>query len=218
MKDINTVFLYIVLTSVIFYILSQFSLNSLVIFVIIIIMIYFFEQKDVPDKLKNIIEDTEGSPVESTNYRVDKNSRDFKYLQKDDTLLEIVRDMRFVKRYDRPRYTDMINTMNIFMQTYMFMMADRWDIEHFLPLMKDLYIDVLEIMYSFYMVVPTKMRHVFGFHPLERLKSSIERFRDHGKELLDIVRFYGKDKYNLVHLIDIDVEPSNSRESNLMLP
>lgn len=170
------------------------------------------------DKLKNIMEDTEDSPIESTNYKVDKNSKDFKYLKKDDILLEIVKDMRFTKRYDKPRYVDMINIMNRFKQTYMFMMADRWDIEHFLPIMKDLYIDILEIMYSFYMIIPTKMKHVFGFNPLDKLKKSIDKFRNYGKELLDIVRIYGKDKYKLVHLIDIDIEPSNSRENNLMLP
>ena len=218
----NQIVYYIVVSAILFFILNGLSQNTLLVIVIIVIVIIYLynidNNKGNKDKrgidLNNIFEDTKGHPLETTNYIIEKNTKDFKYLIKDDDLMNIVKMMRFTKRYDKARYSDLLNQLNTYMKYYIFMLKDRYDIPHFLPLMHDMYMTIIENMYSFYLVLPTKMAHVYGFKPLDRLHECITTFRKRGKIMIDTVKKHGK---NNVHLLDTDIEPYNSRD-NLMLP
>lgn len=224
----NKIVFYVVISAILFYLLNGLSESTLIsVIVILIIVLYMIDKWEIKDSkglnsidyasdkiLENMIEDSKGHPVETTNYIIEKNSRDFKYLVKDNVLMDIVKKMRFVKRYEKARYNDLLNELNIYMKYYIFMLRDRYDIVHFLPLMHDMYLKVIETIYSFYLVLPVKMKHVFGFKPLDRLEECIRMFREHGKKMIDIVKRHGRSN---VHMLDTDIEPYNSRD-NLMLP
>lgn len=206
----------IVLVSILFYILSRLTTNvllTILILVILVIVFYIYKENKVDKVSDSIKEDTKNQPLETTEYLIEKNSKDFKYLRKDDKLLEIAKNMRFTKRYDGARYSDLLNQLDTYMKYYIFMIKDRYDISHFLPILHDMYIKILENMYSFYLVLPSKMKHVFGFQPLDRLHKCINEFRKYGKEKLNIIKKYS----NSVYIQDTDLEPYNSR-NNLMLP
>jgi hypothetical protein len=224
----NKIVFYVVVSAILFYLLNGLSESTLISVIVVLIIVLYMVDKvdmyggkrldsidDVNDRiLKNMKEDSKEHPLETTNYIIEKNTRDFKYLVKDDMLMDIVRKMRFVKRYEKARYNDLLNELNIYMKYYMFMLRDRYDIVHFLPLMHDMYLRVIETMYSFYLVLPVKMKHVFGFKPLDRLEECIGMFREHGKKMIDVVKRHGKSN---VHMLDTEIEPYNSRD-NLMLP
>tara|TARA_Y100000389_G_C17471000_1_gene530846 strand:+ start:898 stop:1539 length:642 start_codon:yes stop_codon:yes gene_type:complete len=160
----------------------------------------------------NIEKDTKILPKTSNNYKIEHNKTILKYLDKEPELKQIIENIRFIKRYDPVRYADLLNLGNSFNKTYIFMMSDRWDIKHFLPILKDLRKDILENLYSIYIIIPKKTKHTFGFEPYKELEKTIENFNNYSKKKLEIVKRYGIDYKGIKNMIETRIDGYNERE------
>ena len=214
----NKFILFILIIFIISILLKIKNTNTLLVTIIIIIIFIFYYHNntntDSDTDIKNIEKDTEIISKTTNNYRVKENKKDLKYLNKE--LLTIIQNIRFVKRYDKSRYIDLLNLANVFQKTYIFIMSDRWDIVQYLPILKDLRKDILELLYSIYIIIPVKTKNTFGFEPYKKLDETIENFNQYSIQKLEIVKKYGSDYKGIVHMLETRIDSYNEREKFLL--
>jgi hypothetical protein len=157
----------------------------------------------------------ESLPKTTNNYRIEENKYFLKYLEKDIELCNIANILQFTKRYDISRYAELLNIMNTFKKTYIYIMGDRWDLNHFLPLLIDLKKDILEIMYSMYIIIPKKSKNFFGIELYKELEKSIDLFTIYVNKKLEIIKKYGKKQKKII-VIDTKIMPYNYSGNNIL--
>lgn len=142
------------------------------------------------------------------------------YIQKIDKknynsiFLQIQDDMKYSKRYDIDKYDTLILKLNKFMKIYIYILGERWNVEVYMPNLIELRLEILEILYSMYMILPKDMKNVFGFNPLDRLKNNIDLFHNTSLNMINTCENFGS-KYK--YLPDSRLLPANMR-NNIMLP
>ena len=184
--------------------------NTLLVIIIIVILVSFLPQYfPLSTSTDNIIKDTNIISKTSNNYKVKENKQNLKYIIKDNKeLLDIIENIRFIKRYDKARYIDLLNLANTFNKTYIYIMSDRWDLKHFLPILKDLRKDILETLYSIYIIIPVKKKN--------KLEETIEKFDKYSINKLEIVKKYGYDTKGIQNMLETRIDAFNEREKNLL--
>lgn len=125
-----------------------------------------------------------------------KNTR---YLQKNPHFIQILSDLRFLQLYDKYRYYDLVFAMDRYQKTYMYMLTRRYRIQDAIQSFYDLYDRILEIMYSYTVSTPVRMRHTYGINPYERIHINIDTFMGIGRTMTDILRNYSEIELNLPH-------------------
>ena len=130
---------------------------------------------------------------------------------------EILNELKFCSRYDKDRFIKLNEKFETFAKTYVHILGERWNIQQSISHLVDLRIEILEILYSYYVVLPTEMKNVFGFKPLEKLKENIDRFHNISYVMIKTCQNFGKHKLNVVHFEDIRLISDMSR-NNFMLP
>jgi Ca2+/Na+ antiporter len=138
------------------------------------------------------------------------------YLEKEKEFVNIIENVKFIKKYDKTRYNEILLLSDKFNKTYIFMMSDRWDIPHFLPILKDLRKEILEKLYSIYLIIPKKSKKLFGFEPYKELEKTINNFDKYSIEKIEIVKKYAYEFQNKKHLIETRIDASNEREKILL--
>ena len=71
--------------------------------------------------------------------------------------MDILFNIRFIKKFDKTRYSNMIIYMDKLMKIYIYILADRYDINIYLPIFTDTKNSIIEIFYSLIFVVPNKI-------------------------------------------------------------
>lgn len=145
----------------------------------------------------------------SSKTKTTDNIHELKSLDKNIDFLEILELIRFSKRYDKTKYDSLKDKLNEFMKIYMYILNDRWRIDRYLSTLYFMRLEILEILYSLYVVLPVRMRHVFGFKPLDRLKQVIEIFDGRSKDMIEVVKLYGRHEKGMSHVEDYTVAPYN---------
>jgi hypothetical protein len=131
--------------------------------------------------------------------------------------LQIQDDMKYTKRYDVDKYNTLILKLNKFMKVYINILGERWDVQLYLSSLIELRLEILEILYSMYMILPKDMKNVFGFNSLDRLKDNIDLFHTKSLNMIHTCENFGKMGIKHKHLPDSRLLPANMR-NNIMLP
>jgi hypothetical protein len=111
--------------------------------------------------------------------------------------MDILFNIRFIKKFDKTRYSNMIINMDKLMKIYIYILADRYDINVHLPLFNDIKNNIIEIFYSLIFVVPNKFKHIYGFDPQVEIDKSLDKFRKKVKDMITVITNYaiiGKEK------------------------
>jgi hypothetical protein len=143
--------------------------------------------------LKNDISDI--NEINTDNFVINRNNKNInnvKHLVKNNEFVNIIYNLRFIKKFDKTRYTNLIIYMNKLMKIYIYILADRYDLNVYLPIFNDIRNDVLEYFYSLIFVVPEKFKHIYGFNPQNEIDKSLNEFREKIKNMLIILTNYGK--------------------------
>lgn len=130
----------------------------------------------------------------STSYPVKKFNGKIKYLQKNAMFMDIVKDLRFVRIFDKARYGDLIMHMDKLQKVYMYILARRYSCEQHIPLFVDLRDNVTELLYSLYVVVPEALKHTYGVHPHNVIEQNINTFTAITRRMLEILKAFCKDE------------------------
>ena len=193
----------IIILAIIYYIISKNKSSILLSIIIIIIAFYYvnnyIKETDIKYKTntikkeEKIIEEVKDIVELSTdNFYIQKNNKNVKYLIKNKEFMDILFNIRFIKKFDKTRYSNMIIYMDKLMKIYIYILADRYDINTYLPIFTDIKNSIIEIIYSLIFVVPNKFKHIYGFDPQVEIDKSLSKFRTKIKDMLTVMTNYAK--------------------------
>jgi len=211
-------YIAILILAIIFFLISNQKLNILIAIIIIIIIGYFYLNKikdyDDNNKLadKNIIASIntdikERQYISNENYFLKKFSNEIKYLQKDKRLLDIILNIRFIKRYDSSKYTNIVLYIDKLYKIYIFILANRYDIKNYFNTFILLRNTIIRELYSIYIVLPVKMKYYYGFNSFDELKKSIADFIEYSRKMITILERYGYQEKEVYYLSDTKYKP-----------
>jgi len=202
-NEVMNIYMYIIILAIIYYMLNK-NKSSILLSIIIIIIVFYYinnniKENDVKNtKIRNIKEETIKNEVKdiveinSNNFYINKNDKNAKFLIKNTEFMDILFNIRFIKRFDKTRYSNMIINMDKLMKIYIYILADRYDINVHLPLFNDIKNNIIEIFYSLIFVVPNKFKHIYGFDPQVEIDNSLDKFRKKVKDMITVITNYAK--------------------------
>lgn len=199
----NHYYYIIILFAVLYAILSKRQPQILLSIIILIIIFYYYntyrtenetqfkadsskKEDKIRDEVKDVVE------LSTDNFYIHKNSKDIKYLAKNKEFMDILFNIRFIKRFDKTRYSNMIVNLDKLMKIYIYILADRYDVNTYLPIFTDIKNNVLEIFYSLIFVVPNQFKHIYGFDPQTEIDKSLSDFRNKTTQMLTVITNYAR--------------------------
>ena len=75
--------------------------------------------------------------------------------------MDIIQNIRFIKRYDSEKYTNILMYIDKFYKIYMFILADRYDIKQYFSTFITLRNTILRELYRLYVILPAKMKYYY---------------------------------------------------------
>jgi hypothetical protein len=225
---LNNYYAAILFLALIFFIISKYNSSALIAVIIIIMFYYHIDNAikqanatkknradDIVDNIDKGIDTIK--ELNTNNFNININTGNIKFLKKNKEFLDIIHNLRFVKKFDKTRYNNLIIYMNKLMKIYIYILSDRYDIYIYIPIFNDIVNDILEILYSFVFVVPDRFKHIYGFNPSEEIDKSIVDFRTKLEKMLIVLNNYGKIEKKKIYL---DIYKYNPYEKNkeLYLP
>jgi hypothetical protein len=203
-NEILSRYYYIIIILTIFYYILSKNNSSILLSIIIIIFAFYYinnyikendiinntdnniKKENIQREVKDIIE------VSNDNIYVNKNNKNTKYLIKNNEFMDILFNIRFVKKFDKTKYSNMIINMDKLMKIYIYILADRYDINTYLPIFTDIKNNIIEIFYSLIFVIPNKFKHIYGFDAQIEIDKSLEDFRSKIKYMITVITNYAK--------------------------
>lgn len=199
----NQYYYIAILFAMLFYILSKHESSVLLSIIIIIAVFYYYntyrkenevqfkadnsrKEDKIRDEVKDVVE------LATDNFYIHKNNKDIKYLVKNKEFMDILFNIRFIKRFDKTRFSNMIVNMDKLMKIYVYILADRYDANTYLPIFNDIKNNIYEIFYSLIFVVPNQFKHIYGFDPQTEIDKSLSDFRKKIKDMLTVITNYAK--------------------------
>lgn len=199
----NQYYYIVILFAILFYILSKRESPILLTIIILFAVFYYYNsyRKDneaqfkadnsrkedkIRDEVKDVVE------LATDNFYIHKNNKEIKYLLKNKEFMDILFNIRFIKRFDKTRFSNMIVNMDKLMKIYVYILADRYDVNTYLPIFNDIKNNIYEIFYSLIFVVPNQFKHIYGFDPQTEIDKSLSDFRKKIKDMLTVITNYAK--------------------------
>ena len=200
---INNYYAAIIFLALIFFIISKYN-TSILLSILIIIIIYYYIDSNIKknisdknnteakiiDKIDNDIDTIK--ELNTNNFYININNGNIKFLVKNKEFIGIIKNLRFIKKFDKTRYNNLIILMNKLMKIYIYILSDRYDVYEYIPIFNDIKNDIFEILYSLVFVVPERFKHIYGFNPTEEIEKSLSNFRIKVVTMLKILDNYGK--------------------------
>jgi hypothetical protein len=136
---LNNYYAAILFLALIFFIISKYNSSVLIALIIIIIFYYHIDNSikhanatkknradDIVDNIDKGIDTIK--ELNTNNFNININTGNIKFLKKNKEFLDIIHNMRFVKKFDKTRYNNLIIYMNKLMKIYIYILSDRYDI------------------------------------------------------------------------------------------
>jgi hypothetical protein len=111
----------------------------------------------------------------------------------------------------------MIVNLDKLMKIYIYILADRYDVNTYLPIFTDIKNNVLEIFYSLIFVVPNQFKHIYGFDPQTEIDKSLSDFRSKTKQMLTVITNYARIGQKKVY-VNNDKYMPYEKNKELVLP
>ena len=157
--------------------------------------------------------------IASPNFSVNKiTKKGYKYIEENPPLVELTHKRRIVRMYDRPRFQEIILTLNHFQRVYIYILGKRIRPAGGVPLFQDLRGRVLSLLYSCYFVVPMQMKHVYGIDSHLRIKAVILEFTALSAKMMTVLRDFVRLELKENWTFNDEVAAANERNDPLALP
>lgn len=218
---------YAIALAIVFFILSKQSSSLLITIMIIMILAYYIDIylrhqqtvennafKTSTDKLKNDVKDM--VEVSAYNVYIKENNKQLKYLVKNKNLMTILHNIRFMKKFNKAVYNKIVMYMDKLMKIYVYILADRYDTNTFLPLFSDVKNQILEQMYSYIFIIPESFKHTYGFDPHVEFDKSIADFIKKTNAMQSIIENYAKIGKKEVYINAHKYRPYENGNENIL--
>ncbi len=208
----------IFILALLFFIISNKNVSILVSIIIIIIVGYYYFKKineydeGIITNYKNKISKLNGDikdkqEILDENYEINKFPIELKYLTNDKILIELILKIRFIKIFDNAKYTKILLLFENFMKIYIFMLADRYDINNYFSTFLQLRQSIIKELYAIYVVIPMKLQHIYNVNSFETIKENINNFIKHSRKMILIIENYAYKHKGLYYLQDTKYKP-----------
>lgn len=220
----SEMYLAMLLLSLIVLLLHRLQNNSLLVIIITffigyIIYYYLYEiskqkEESITNTKKTINEDIEGRlEISDESFFNMKFPKSLKYLKESDELMLIVSNVRFVRKFNKSVYGDLLNNLNSLMKVYIYILSERYSTTQ-IKMFIDLRDNIMELMYSFILLVPSQLKHTYGFNAYDEIHKSIEDFTKHSRTMLEILDSFSKDNSDDIYIPIDNFKPYNSVQSS----
>lgn len=204
---------YIIILSLIYFIISKFDVKILISIIIILFIGYtlynYILKKEEENELKNLTDDKklqddvkDTIEISSSIFYININPNNIKYLKENDELVKIINNIRFIKKFNKSVFSEIIIFSNKLMKIYIYILSDRYDTYTYQPLFIDIRNKIIEILYSLIFLIPDKFKHIYGLDPYEEINKTTKDFIILSRNMLNIIEKYGKIEKNILYLQD----------------
>lgn len=132
-------------------------------------------KSEVEASIEERMKKNDRTATPSTSYYIKSFPvKGLKYLEENDRMLSIAKNLKFLRVFDRARYEDMLLLMDRLQKVYMYILVGRYDCKQGLNTLMDLRELLLKTLYSFYIILPMKTKHMYGLDPHKELDGSIQ--------------------------------------------
>jgi hypothetical protein len=142
-------------------------------------------------------------------FMLQKFPKKMKYIKENQEFIELIENLRFVKKYDKSRYSDILINLNLLMKIYIYILTERYDPDVFLPQFIDVRDNITDLMYSLVIIVPSVFKHTYGIKPHDEIHKSIERFMIKSREMLNVIEKFSKVYKNKQYIPETKYKPYN---------
>ena len=201
----------ILILALIFYFISDKNPSILIAIIIIIIIGYnYFNKIDI---YNSTIANNYNNKI--ATLEKDQNDQKINYLKNDKTLVEIILNVRFIKVFDNDKYSNIILKTEELMKIYIFMLGDRYDISTHFTSFLNTRNEILNELYSSYLIIPSKLKYIYNLNPYEELKKTIKNFMKYTRKMIIIIEKYAFEKKGIKYLQDTKYKPYNYSYNNI---
>jgi len=204
-NDITNNYYYsIILIAFVFFTISKYNV-SILLSMMIAIYLYVIIDNNIKSNIitnqnnkekKQEILSNEVKEVEQINtdnfYTQVNNNKNIKFLGKDKVFIDIIYNIRFIKKFNKTTYNKFIININKLMKIYIYILSNRYELNTYLPIFDDTKNNILELFYSLIFIIPKKFKHIYGFDPYEEIQRSLDDFRKKTDKMLNILINFGK--------------------------
>lgn len=204
-NDIKNNYYYsIILIAFVFFAISKYNV-SILLSMMIAIYLYVIIDNNIKSNIvnnqnnedkKQEILSNEVKEVEQINtnnlYTQVNNNKNIKFLGKDKVFIDIIYNIRFIKKFNKTTYNKFIININKLMKIYIYILSNRYELNTYLPIFNDTKDNILELFYSLIFIIPKKFKHIYGFDPYKEIERSLEDFRNKTDKMLNILINFGK--------------------------
>lgn len=196
------IFFFILLFSIVFYQFQHAELKTLVSLLLISIWGYalwmYLQYRAKEESTKDakelaIVEEVHTEKLEhpeiATNNFSIKSApkKGLVYMKENRTLMEIAKDLIFVKTFDQQKYQELLIYMNQYQKVYMYILAERYPCQSYVPTFLDARENILQTLYQLYLVIPSTFKHIYGVSPYQVIERNILTFTKLSRTMLQVL-------------------------------
>ena len=205
----------ILILAIFFYLISNKNPSILLAIIIIIIIGYYYFNNiykyndELKTNYKNKIKLIENEILELNRpeYDIKPFIKDIKYLDKDNYLVELLLNIRFIKVFDEAKWSDLILLLEKFMKYYIYLLSDRYNITIHFETFINLRTTIIKELYSAFIIIPQKLKFIYNLNPFEELEKTIKNFIKHSRKMIIIIEKYAYINKGLYYLPDTQFKP-----------
>ena len=216
------IYIIIIILAIIFYYLSNINKKSILILLIFAVIsygiyIYLYEislDKDKNTKYKENTFDNDilgRKEVNEWNFYNRKFFKNNKFLKLNEKLMDIIINIRFIKKFNRSIYGDIILNANNMMKIYVYILSDRYDPSYYIQVFIDLRDNILEMLHSLILIIPEKLKHTYNLSPIVEINRTINNFTKYTDEMLNILENYAR-----IHLKKYYIQDNSVKSYNIV--
>lgn len=214
-------YVILLILALLFLLVSKIPNHYLMVIIIIIMLSYMFYIYiyDISQKKENSEEYTKNTLDKDISDRNESNEKTFfirkfpknlKYLKHNDKLIEIITNIRFVKKFTKTRYSDILLNLNSLMKIYIYVLSGRYSAVDYIPVFVDIRDNITELMNSLIIVVPKTMKHVYGLNAYDEIYKSIDNFVLESRNMLIVMERYATIHMGELFIPDNKYKPYNA--------
>jgi hypothetical protein len=95
------------------------------------------------------------------------------------------------------------------------MLGDRYDISTHFTSFLNTRNEILNELYSSYLIIPSKLKYIYNLNPYEELKKTIKNFMKYTRKMIIIIEKYAFEKKGIKYLQDTKYKPYNYSYNNI---
>ena len=230
------IFFFIVFFSIVFYQFQQAELKTLVSLLLISIWAYalwmYLQYRSKEERTKDakeiaVVDQVNEEKLTHAEIATDNfpikgaPKKGLIYLKENRTLTEIAKDLIFVKTFDLQKYQELLIYMNQYQKVYMYILAERYPCQSYVPTFLDARENILQTLYQLYLVIPSTFKHIYGVSPYQVIERNILTFTKLSRTMLEVLENFCRvdlKEYYFPMTQPIPFDASKQKEKQNLLP